>query len=252
MNEERRPHRGRIGLWIASAVLGLATTIGVAIGLAAWAPIERAGGTVALDGDHLQPWLLHLERFGADRIIWFEKGRIYGKQGVGPAGGSSSAVACWSFATATRRDPRILKGQVDIPAELHQEMDPAPRIAWGVAHDRRGWPMRAFDCVIIGPTSTRAPSVYLVRHGFAQGAAVLQPQSLAPIRVVPYRPVWVGLVVNTVFYGLVWWAIISAGVWLVGGGRAQARLRRGHCPACGYDLLGNVAEGCPECGWNRP
>lgn len=23
------------------------------------------------------------------------------------------------------------------------------------------------------------------------------------------------------------------------------------CPSCGYDLRGNIAAGCPECGWMR-
>jgi len=26
---------------------------------------------------------------------------------------------------------------------------------------------------------------------------------------------------------------------------------RQHCPRCGYDLRGDRARGCPECGWNR-
>jgi hypothetical protein len=27
--------------------------------------------------------------------------------------------------------------------------------------------------------------------------------------------------------------------------------RRGNCPECNYDLRGELASGCPECGWNR-
>jgi hypothetical protein len=39
----------------------------------------------------------------------------------------------------------------------------------------------------------------------------------------------------------------------VGARRLAARIRRrrlrpGHCPACGYDLTGNVSGVCPECG----
>jgi hypothetical protein len=28
-------------------------------------------------------------------------------------------------------------------------------------------------------------------------------------------------------------------------------LKRGMCPKCHYDLRGDLAGGCPECGWNR-
>lgn len=27
--------------------------------------------------------------------------------------------------------------------------------------------------------------------------------------------------------------------------------RRGRCPKCKYELRGDYAHGCPECGWNR-
>lgn len=33
--------------------------------------------------------------------------------------------------------------------------------------------------------------------------------------------------------------------------RRRSRRRAGRCEACGYDLAGRVAEGCPECGWGR-
>ncbi len=29
------------------------------------------------------------------------------------------------------------------------------------------------------------------------------------------------------------------------------RRQFGHCPKCGYNLEGNVDQGCPECGWRR-
>lgn len=33
--------------------------------------------------------------------------------------------------------------------------------------------------------------------------------------------------------------------------RSRVRRRHGRCPTCAYDLVGNLASGCPECGWNR-
>jgi hypothetical protein len=35
---------------------------------------------------------------------------------------------------------------------------------------------------------------------------------------------------------------------LTGTARKRRRLARGLCPACGYDLTGNVSGVCPECG----
>jgi glycerol-3-phosphate acyltransferase PlsY len=31
----------------------------------------------------------------------------------------------------------------------------------------------------------------------------------------------------------------------------STRARRGQCIQCGYDLRGNMDQGCPECGWGR-
>ena len=33
--------------------------------------------------------------------------------------------------------------------------------------------------------------------------------------------------------------------------RLPTRANRGLCPRCAYDLRHQLAEGCPECGWNR-
>src|ERR1043165_1146657 len=150
---------------IASLILGVLTTLGAAWGLALWLPIHDGRGTGALDGDHLQPWLLELHRPGASRTIYFEKGRIWSKLGIGPPGGSSSAVACWSFATATRSNPRFVRGEVVIPESLKAEMARTyqPRVnsavvptAWGVAEDSRGWPLPAFSCTFIGTTDRKS------------------------------------------------------------------------------------------------
>jgi hypothetical protein len=47
-------------------------------------------------------------------------------------------------------------------------------------------------------------------------------------------------------------ALLGADVYLLLGWRYQARLDRGLCPQCGYDLSGQLpGAGCPECGWKR-
>lgn len=67
------------------------------------------------------------------------------------------------------------------------------------------------------------------------------------IRAIPYRPIWPGLIFNTIFYALL--AFITHR--LVRTIREHRRFTKGRCPKCKYDLNANFAPGCPECGWRR-
>ena len=71
---------------------------------------------------------------------------------------------------------------------------------------------------------------------------------LANPRVLPLRPIWPGFTANTLFYAAVLWLLIPGPFVL----RRVIRLRRGLCPACGYDLGHAEHEGCPECGRTLP
>lgn len=66
-------------------------------------------------------------------------------------------------------------------------------------------------------------------------------------RRLPLEPVWRGLALNTVVYAAV--AVMVAR--MVRYGCGAARRRRGRCPSCAYDVRGDWASGCPECGWGR-
>jgi hypothetical protein len=65
------------------------------------------------------------------------------------------------------------------------------------------------------------------------------------------HPIWTGLLADTVIFA----AIVAAARWLLIYPRRflveSARLRRGECMLCGYDLQYNFSPGCPECGWRR-
>ncbi len=61
------------------------------------------------------------------------------------------------------------------------------------------------------------------------------------------RPYWPGLAANTAIYAFAWWF----GLFGFAAIRRRVRMRRGCCPMCAYDLRHKIAEGCPECGWNR-
>jgi len=66
----------------------------------------------------------------------------------------------------------------------------------------------------------------------------------------PTRPILAGFALNTMIYGVVWLLLRYTTRLLPWAWRARRR-RRGHCVRCGYDLLGDLASGCPECGWRR-
>lgn len=63
----------------------------------------------------------------------------------------------------------------------------------------------------------------------------------------PYRPIWSGFLINTVFYTLVACAL----AWLWRQIKHARRMRRGLCPCCRYQLSYDFRTGCPECGWRR-
>lgn len=60
---------------------------------------------------------------------------------------------------------------------------------------------------------------------------------------IPLRPIWPGLLANTLFYAALTLALL-AGLRVV---RTRRRRARGRCVACGYELDEGVGV-CPECG----
>lgn len=66
-------------------------------------------------------------------------------------------------------------------------------------------------------------------------------------RAIPYRPIWAGLIFNTVFYAVLAYAIHH----LYRIIREHRRYTKGNCPRCAYALNADFAPGCPECGWRK-
>jgi len=64
---------------------------------------------------------------------------------------------------------------------------------------------------------------------------------------LPYRPIWSGLVINTLIYALVWMMIS----YLYTRVRNAQRMLRGRCPFCAYEHHHDFTHGCPECGWRK-
>ena len=63
-------------------------------------------------------------------------------------------------------------------------------------------------------------------------------------RWIPFRPIWPGFAINTVFYAAILW-LLTLGPFTA---RRIIRRKRGHCIKCGYDLRGTSGAVCPECG----
>lgn len=77
--------------------------------------------------------------------------------------------------------------------------------------------------------------------------AIVLSASIAHCRALPCRPIWTGLLIDSMF-----WGTVAFGAWqALGGGRTALRRRRNRCPRCGYSLAGQTSPGCPECGLKR-
>ncbi len=108
-----------------------------------------------------------------------------------------------------------------------------------------GWPLRAMWC------ETVIDSLGATQFDLNGGIWWPPGKTLVEIgdyrRVVPLRPIWYGLAINTVFFGTILW-LASCGPLAL---RRIIRRKRGHCPKCGYDLRRDLNAGCSECGWGR-
>ncbi len=143
--------------------------------------------------------------------------------------------------------------------------------------EMRGWPLRALWYDAGSVIELRGTG--WVPRGLAGGIELPKPSGpLSNIseyrRALPFRPILPGLIINTLFYAALWFALFTG----IGAAKRAHRRRRGRCPMCAYDLRGHVGgvrgepppirpesgphpgplhegEGarvvCPECAWNR-
>ncbi|MCY2953745.1 MAG: hypothetical protein NTU53_17465 [Planctomycetota bacterium] len=126
-------------------------------------------------------------------------------------------------------------------------------------HEKRmvegfGWPMLAMwgerEISAGGPG---VPYGLVSRNsGFRSFVVNVPPTARGKLpAMLPLRPIWTGLAVDVVFYGVVAWAV----VWLSVKPRRfyveVSRMRHGSCLQCGYQLNYDFVAGCPECGWRR-
>jgi hypothetical protein len=69
--------------------------------------------------------------------------------------------------------------------------------------------------------------------------------------VLPLRPIPLGFAADALILACVFAAMSLLFTRPVGFLKRSARMQRGQCLRCGYDLRYDFAAGCPECGWQR-
>jgi hypothetical protein len=105
---------------------------------------------------------------------------------------------------------------------------------------RAGWPCRC----VTGTEMTSDRAIFGFYDAWPMPAR-LKPVFPAVLVVgfVPYKPIWSGLLVNTLCFAMVTWLTLRA----ASAVRSRRRRRRGVCEQCRYPLRGTSR--CPECGW---
>jgi len=92
----------------------------------------------------------------------------------------------------------------------------------------RGWPMIALWCEASGTAAAATPAGGIVLPSWEA--------SRARDRMLPYRPVWAGLAVDTALYAALGWLVVV----VLAAVRRRKRRADGRCPGCGYDLGGDL------------
>lgn len=224
----RRGRRFRVGRGVIALVLGAATTIGVAWGAA----FGAAPGARARSSSDVFQLRVGDERYHVQRETlgsWWATRRVWS---IWPMAGRYAGLPPFD--------------------------DPSPEadavragVPWDREHvtERQGWPLRCLSCRVVGrelggvwESQTLGAITFATKRASAARGTV-------DVRLAA-RPIWLGMIGDTIIYAGAWLLLLLGVRWLWGL-RRRRRTRRGRCARCGYDLVGDFASGCPECGWGR-
>lgn len=142
------------------------------------------------------------------------------------------------------------------PPEITQRAACLGAELWVTASDTRGsyeafqlyagFPFRSFQAVRFVPEPTILPVQSGLRfRSLSEGLDLIYRDRWGSwcTTWLPIRPVWVGLVGNTLVHGALLWLGLAG----VKRYRHFRRNRTGRCPCCAYDMRG-LEGACPECG----
>lgn len=114
-----------------------------------------------------------------------------------------------------------------------------------------GWPMRSLWKELDATSGPASANATVAASAFTFPAPAAMPVVPTTATALPYRLVWPGFLVNTLLFTvtamLMAWLVVRPGRFIA----ELARIRRGACLECGYDLGYDFVKGCPECGWRR-
>jgi len=103
-----------------------------------------------------------------------------------------------------------------------------------------GWPLPAWTGEVRTDTRTA------IQYRWSIPYTKLAPDFWGPAAVLPFRPLWLGLFVDSIVLGLPAYGVLLLAAWVMRILRRARRRRRGLCPACGYAI--SDLDTCPECG----
>lgn len=236
----RHPARRGIRRLAVCCAIGLCLNIAVAWGCAFLVDIQKRATYSGLTEEQVDGvvWLTDVGSAFGSVFIYSERTTV----------DSDSRVPIGTNGPPSPRETTPHIGGIHKPAENFYSQD---HQGWEMRWlGGRGWPMLALWCEYLPAEETvsqKGISLIGVEGGFKTWLPpVVVYYGDAP-HVLPYRIVFPGFYVNTLFY--------TAIAWLGWGGsgvvRRVIRRRRNLCENCGYSRRGGAVEGCPECGWGR-
>lgn len=247
-----------------SLVLGLGTSVAVAWAIAAWAPLP------------MQPPMMGGSFMHWDRVWHAVVRRSTGREIINWGWATSDYITAplhpnASDAETTQYETRIKQmTSQQILDELRENtlqvlaqrpgyvMHDQPA-SWGTFSSASlpaepmqmgadwsfGWPKRSLWFQVRARRSLNTVSGDVIEGG--RVIAGMPSAVLHNFRALPLWPLWNGLIVNTLIYASIWFALLSVPAIM----QRRLRIRRGRCPKCGYVLHPDAHRGCPECGHDR-
>ena len=220
-------------LWIVAALVtgGVLVNTAVAWGCALWSPMRVSRSLSAEEAGAI----LRAE-FGAYESWSTPQGVLNGGMGWTLIVAVDQRLAIWDTRGRTGRGASRGLSFMVMPA-----LRPGDPNDKNMHVMKAGWPLLCWmgERTSLGGT--------LAERSLATPPPLIADLGIKPLRKIPLRPAWGAMAADMVFWSLVLWLLVL-GPFVA---RRYLRRRRGQCAGCGYDVRGDIAGGCPECGLGR-